>query len=145
MRTFIYILVFLALSCLGPSPVAASELGPMRAAVERVVDGDTVRVRVAIWLDQEIRVAVRLADVDAPELFRPECPGEKARAQSAKAFVETFLEGREVMLHDIRRGKYAGRVAARIEADGEDLGRALVAAGLGSTDLKTRWCESARS
>ena len=82
---------------------------------------------------------------DLPELFRPECPGEKARARSAKAFVETFLEGREVMLHDIRRGKYAGRVAARIEADGEDLGRALVAAGLGSTDLKTRWCEGARS
>lgn len=117
----------------------------MRASVERVVDGDTVRVRVAIWLDQEIRVAVRLAGVDAPELHRPECLGEKARARSAKAFVEAFLEGREVMLHDIRRGKYAGRVAARIEADGEDLGGALIAAGLGSADMKTRWCESARS
>ena len=117
----------------------------MRAAVERVVDGDTVRVRLAIWLDQEIRVAVRLADVDAPELYRSACAGEKARARSAKVFVESFLEGREVMLHDIRRGKYAGRVAARIEADVEDLGRALVAAGLGSTDLKTGWCESARS
>ena len=141
MSLFIYILVFWAVS----APAAASELGPMRAAVERVVDGDTVRVRVAIWLDQEIRVAVRLAGVDAPELHRSACPGEKARARSAKAFVETVLEGREVMLHDIRRGKYAGRVAARIEADGEDLGRALVAAGLGSADMKARWCESARS
>lgn len=141
MRFIIYILVFLVVPCSG----AASELGPMRAAVERVVDGDTVRVRVAIWLDQEIRVAVRLADVDAPELFRPACANEKARAQSAKAFVEAFLAGRDVTLHDIRRGKYAGRVAARIEADGRDLGGALVEAGLGSADLKTRWCERAGS
>ena len=145
MRVLIYILVFFAFLNAGPHGAAASELGPMRAAVERVVDGDTVRVRVAIWLDQEIRVAVRLADVDAPELFRPACPGEKARAQSAKAFVESFLAGREVTLHDIRRGKYAGRVAARIEADGEDLGGALVAAGLGAPVRKARWCETPRS
>lgn len=112
----------------------------MRGEVERVVDGDTVRMRVAIWLDQEIRVAVRLADVDAPEMFRPQCEAEKAQGQSAKAFVEGFLQGRNVMLHDIQRGKYAGRVAARIEADGEDLGAALVAAGLGAKNLKHVWC-----
>lgn len=112
----------------------------MRADVERVVDGDTVRMRVAIWLDQEIRVAVRLADVDAPEVFRPQCAAEKTSGESAKAFVEGFLQGRDVMLHDIQRDKYGGRVAARIEADGEDLGAALIAAGLGAKDFQHVWC-----
>ena len=112
----------------------------MRGEVERVVDGDTVRVRVAIWLDQEIRVAVRLADAYAPEIRGPRCAAEKRRGQSAKAFVEDFLAGRAITLHDIRRAKYAGRVAARIEADGEDLGAALVAAGLADRQPGRGWC-----
>ena len=130
-------------------PAAAADLSPMRAAAERVVDGDTVRVRVAVWLDQELRVAVRLADVDAPEMFRPRCDDERAKGEAAKAFVEAFLKGREVMLHDIRRSKYAGRVAARIEADGRDLGAALRAAGLGSAAGDAaggaRWCSGPES
>ena len=146
-----YILVFLAgatsaAAAMMAAPAAAADLSPMRAAVERVVDGDTVRVRVAVWLDQELRVAVRLAEVDAPEMFRPRCADERAKGEAAKAFVEAFLKGREVMLHDIRRGKYAGRVIARIEADGRDLGAALRAAGLGSTaDEGARWCPGAES
>lgn len=137
----VYILVFLALL---PAQIhradAGTALAPMRGEVERVVDGDTVRMRIAIWLDQEIRVAVRLAEVNAPELFRPKCDAEEARGQSAKAFVEGFLQGREVMLHDIQRDKYAGRVAARIEADGKDLGAALIDAGLAVGGGKGRWC-----
>jgi len=124
---------------------AAAALSPMRAAVERVVDGDTVRVRVAVWLDQELHVAVRLADVDAPELFRPGCPDETAMGEAAKTFVEGFLRGREVTLHDIRHGKYAGRVAARVEADGRDLGAALRAAGLGAAPGEARWCPAPKS
>ena len=138
MKEIIYILV--CIFCLPAPAVASSELGPMRGEVERVVDGDTVRMRVAIWLDQEIRVAVRLADAYAPEIRRPRCAAEKRQGQSAKAFVEDFLAGRVITLHDIRRGKYAGRVAARIEADGEDLGAALVAAGLADREPKRVWC-----
>ena len=41
--------------------------GPVAATVERVIDGDTIEVKAQIWIDQELRVAVRLAGVDAPE------------------------------------------------------------------------------
>ena len=141
MRVIIYFCVLFGL--LAADARAALRPGPTPAAVERVVDGDTVRMRVAVWIDQELTVAVRVADVNAPELFRPACPAEKAKARDAKAFVERFLEGREAVLSDIRRGKYAGRVVARIEADGADLGAALVAAGLAVEEGRGAWCMSA--
>ena len=50
-------------------------------------------------------------------------------------------------LRDIRYGKYAGRVLARVEiAGGEDLGRGLMAAGLArpyAGRARTSWCEEA--
>ncbi|MEO1136420.1 MAG: thermonuclease family protein [Pseudomonadota bacterium] len=123
---------------------AAGFDGSARARVERVIDGDTIKMRVAIWLDQEILVSVRLADVDAPELFRPKCEEERRKAKAAKAFVETFLQGGEADLQEIERGKYAGRVVARIKTDRGDLSRALVAAGLGVDGRRGDWCNNVR-
>ncbi|MEO1253033.1 MAG: thermonuclease family protein [Pseudomonadota bacterium] len=123
------------------APAAAGKYeGPATAAVERVVDGDTVRVRVGVWIDQELSVSVRVAGVDAPELFRSKCEDEKAKARLAKSFVEDFLEGGRATLTNIKRGKYAGRVVARIEADGRDLGDALIAAGLAVRETRGAWC-----
>ncbi len=117
--------------------------GPVPAHVERVIDGDTVEVRARIWIDQEIRVAVRIADVDAPELFRPACAAEKARALEAKAFAAGFFADGEARLRDVRRDKYGGRVVARLEnGAGEELGEALVAAGLAVHGLSGAWCEA---
>lgn len=127
--------------CAAIAPLQAAEFsGLPRAQVERVIDGDTVKMRVAIWLEQEILISVRLSGVDTPELFRPKCEAERALALEAKSFVEDFLQGGEAELIDIEQGKYAGRVVARIEADGEDLGSALVAAGLGVRAKKGNWC-----
>lgn len=135
---------FASLLFLLSAPAAAALFdGPAVGRVERVIDGDTVKMRVAIWLDQELLVSVRLADVDAPELFRPKCDAERRLAQEAKAFVEAFLGNGEASLLDIQRGKYAGRVVARIETSRGDLGAALVAAGLGSKEAKRRWCAGA--
>lgn len=114
--------------------------GPAPATLERVVDGDTIKVRVAIWIDQELLVSVRIADIDAPELFRPKCPAEKARAREAKAFVERFLSRSDVTLADIERGKYAGRVVARVAGPEGDLGAALVRAGLAVDGPRGEWC-----
>ena len=127
--------------CAAMAPLQAAEFsGLARAQVERVIDGDTVKMRVAIWLEQEILISVRLSGVDTPELFRPKCEAERALALEAKSFVEDFLQGGEAELIDIEQGKYAGRVVARIEADGEALGSALVAAGLGVRANKGNWC-----
>jgi len=119
---------------------AEAPLGPTSATVERVIDGDTVRMRVVIWIDQELVVSVRLAGVDAPELFRPKCAGERAKAKLAKQFVEDFLNGGSVTLHDIGRDKYGGRVVARVETVDGDLATALVGAGLAIEGGKGRWC-----
>ncbi|MEO1241125.1 MAG: thermonuclease family protein [Pseudomonadota bacterium] len=120
---------------------ARSAIGPAAASVERVIDGDTVRMRVAIWIDQELVVSVRLVGVDAPELFRPKCADEREKAERAKQFVEDFLKGGDAMLHDIGRDKYGGRVVARIETADGDLSAALVDAGLAVRSDKGVWCQ----
>ena len=134
---------FLSLIAVAPvlTPVWAGGFeGPARGAVERVVDGDTVKVRVGVWIDQELVVSVRIAGIDAPELFRPKCPAEKEKARAAKKFVEDFLAHRAVTLEEIRRGKYAGRVIARLEAGGRDLGQALVDEGYAVEGKRGVWC-----
>lgn len=115
--------------------------GPVAARVERVIDGDTVEVRARIWIDQEILIAVRVADIDAPELFRPRCSAEKARALEAKAFAADFFSDGGAALRDVRYGKYAGRVVARIEnSAGEAFADAIVAAGLAALAADASWC-----
>jgi len=122
---------------------AASDIpGPVAAEVERVIDGDTVRVSAKIWVDQRVSTAVRIYGVDAPELFRPLCEAERETARKAKALVEAII-GQGVMLRDISHDKYGGRVVARLEsADGTDIGAALLEAGLAvEIGADDPWCE----
>ncbi len=123
--------------------------GPVPAEVLSVIDGDTLEVRAVIWLGQVVSTRVRLAGIDAPEL-RGKCAREQALAERARAYLLARLEGGDrarVRLRDIRYGKYAGRVLARVEtAGGEDLGRGLMAAGLArpyAGRARTSWCEEA--
>lgn len=111
--------------------------GPIRAEVLRVIDGDTIEVRAAVWVGQSVTTKVRLAAVDAPELSAI-CPEERDKAVAARAFVEQWLDDTadglpvRVRLRTVRYGKYAGRVVADVEAgdeSGGDLGQALLSAG----------------
>lgn len=88
LRTFGLILIAPFLEA-GATPAAID--GPVAAMVERVVDGETVRVSARIWVGHTVSVAVRVAGVDAPELYRPRCDAEREAARRAKAFVETLL------------------------------------------------------
>ncbi|NWG72457.1 MAG: thermonuclease family protein [Parvularculaceae bacterium] len=123
------------------APAHASALaGPVAATVERVIDGDTFKARAAIWIDQEIVISVRLAEVDTPELARAACPAEKARAEEAQSFTAAFLAGRAI-LTDIRHDKFAGRVVARVaNVAGDDLGEALLRRGLAARGAGADWC-----
>ena len=114
----------------GPTGRAGETLpGPQRALLLDVVDGDTIRARARIWLGTDVEILVRLDGIDAPEL-RGACPEERALAARARHRVENLAAGRELLLRDIRYGKYAGRVLARVESGGRDIGAALVAEGL---------------
>lgn len=130
-----------AAACCAAGALAEPLAGPVPARVERVIDGDTIEVRARIWIDQEIMIAVRVADADAPELFRPSCPAEKAKALAAKTFAAEFFADGGARLRDVRYGKYAGRVVALLEnSAGDELGAALIAAGLATREKSGEWC-----
>jgi len=143
-RTALTGLVF-GYGCVLAAEAAGGALdGPVAAQVVQVVDGDTLRVRAQIWLDQEITVKVRLADIDAPELRSADCTAEKDRARAAHAFLAAWVEGRAVTLTDIRHDKYGGRVAARAaDAQGRDLSDGLVAAGHAAPYGEAAYCRLA--
>jgi endonuclease YncB( thermonuclease family) len=119
--------------------------GPVRAFVERVIDGDTLYVRAYIWLEQEIRVMVRVNGVDAPEL-NGRCPYEKQLARSAKSFVESAVGRQKVLLQNITRGKYGGRVIASVGyARSRDLATELLQNNLArkySSGQRKLWCRN---
>jgi endonuclease YncB( thermonuclease family) len=100
--------------------------GPVAAHLVRVVDGDTIEVLARIWPDHYVETLVRLAGIDAPEL-RGRCAEESARALRAKDRLAELLAGGRLELVDVRYGKYAGRVVARVlAADGRDVAQALL-------------------
>lgn len=113
------------------APAGAAELlpGPVPAEVVSVVDGDTVKVRAHIWLGQAVETSFRLDGIETPEL-RGDCDGERRLARAARDYLATIVAGRDVALRDIAQDKYGGRIVARMDdADGRDLGQALIAAG----------------
>ncbi|PHS21451.1 MAG: nuclease [Robiginitomaculum sp.] len=138
-----FLLAILLCLCTHASPVQGRDTlsGPIAAEMVRVVDGDTLAVRALIWPGQHIDIKVRLAGIDAPELFRPRCAGERLRANEARDFL-IRRSGPKVMLKAVHLGKYAGRVIARVEnSAGEDLSALLLAAGLAhSMANKEGWC-----
>jgi len=134
-----------ALATASPGPAMAGErlAGPVAAEVTRIVDGDTIAVRAHVWLGQTIETLVRLAGIDAPE-SRAACAVARSRAAAAQGRLAALVAGRAVVLWDVRYGKYAGRVLARVtDADGRDIGATLVAAGLAVPYDRRRavdWC-----
>jgi endonuclease YncB( thermonuclease family) len=92
---------------------------------------------------------IRLDGVDAPEL-RGKCDEERRAAGAARAFLaERLGHDAAVSLRDVRHGKFAGRVLARVEtAAGEDLGTVLLGAGLARRydgGRRAGWCAGGAS
>jgi endonuclease YncB( thermonuclease family) len=117
--------------------------GPYRAALEEVVDGDTLNVRVTVWLGQELSVAVRVRGIDAPERHG-KCASERQRAEAATAALARLVAARKLVLSDIEGDKYFGRVIAHVEAAGVDVGAALLAGGHARAydgGARGGWCE----
>ena len=90
-----------------PQLIAAEALaGPVAAMVTRVVDGDTIEVRAAIWLGQTLIIRVRIDGVDAAEL-EARCPEERKLALAARDFLARRLNGAAVKLTHVVYDKYA--------------------------------------
>ncbi len=128
MRRLLVLALLAALAALAPGVVrdelAARGGDAQEGRVVRVVDGDTVHVRLASG-----RERVRLIGVDTPEVTgsRRECWGARASAATRR-----LLAGRRVRLRtDVEERDRFGRLLAYVErsADGLDAGAELLRRG----------------
>lgn len=91
-------------------------------------DGDTVRA------------TFRIANIDAPEI-KGQCEFERTLAIKAREFTRVWLAKGHVTIKQTGVDRY-GRILATVERDGEDLGKALIAAKLARPWVGKRqpWC-----
>ncbi len=135
----------MSLSVVGAIPSRAAETlaGPYTAHVERVIDGDTLAVRVPVWIGQELRVLVRVRGIDAPER-RGRCAAERVLAKRASAYLEAMIAGGPVRLSRVSGGKYFGRVLADVTtAEGNDVAQRLLSRKLARPyrgKARGSWC-----
>lgn len=150
MRPLALILLLIALVPIGTGMAASRLTGPLPARVLSVVDGDTLAVRVTVWLDQEVVTRVRLNGIDTPE-SRSTCADEKRMAAKARerltSLVASAMDGKGdqvVLLHNVVHDKYGGRVRAEVRlADGTDIATALIRDGLARAyqgGKRQPWC-----
>lgn len=136
-------LMLLALAWSADSPASQRLAGPVLAEVIEVVDGDTVLVAAHIWPDHQVVTRVRLVGIDAPEI-KSRCAKEQRLARRAQAHLQALLAGGDVVLRNIRFGKYAGRVLASMETHaGTDVGQALLKGGFArpyTGGKRASWC-----
>ena len=115
------------------------------AKVIRVYDGDTFTADAQPWPGITIRVSVRLDGVDTPEI-RGQCEKEKRLAIEAREELKTALGGigKMVVLEEMKRGKYSGRVIARvINSNGKNVSDSMIQTGHGrkySGGDRQSWC-----
>lgn len=125
------------------TPCASFDSPPSPAEALRVIDGDTVEMRVHVWLGQDVTTHVRLRGVDAPEL-RSSCRAETDAAARAHERLRALVAAGGLTVVDPRPDKYFGRVVAGLRlADGDDAAAALLREGLARPyDGKARkpWC-----
>lgn len=103
----------------------------MEAVAERVLDGDTIKVRLVGEMPELFREeSVRLRHCDTPEKH-DERPEIAALARRATDFTTSRITpGMALTLRDVGFDKYGGRLLADVEVDGENLCRSLIGAGL---------------
>jgi micrococcal nuclease len=116
-----------------PPPARAPEAAAQtaKARVLRVIDGDTLKVRLATGQS----ATVRLIGIDTPETRKPgtavQCGGADATARMKQLALRNG-KGRSVTLtSDPTQDVFDdyGRLLAYVNAGGSDLGRSMVASG----------------
>jgi len=87
-----------------------------------------------------LRATFRIANIDTPEI-KGACDSERKLALRAKNFTSEWLSKGAVTIKQTGLDKY-GRVLALITRNGDDLGLALIEAGLARpwTGRREKWC-----
>jgi micrococcal nuclease len=106
-----------------PAP-ATTEPGRLAPGACRAIDGDTIACGAT---------RVRILNIDTPELgAHARCPAEAALAERARQFTARRLAtgSVEIRVDSKRPRDRNGRTLAWVSVDSQDLGEALIAAGL---------------
>tara|TARA_R110002020_G_scaffold184769_2_gene381996 strand:- start:1093 stop:1431 length:339 start_codon:yes stop_codon:yes gene_type:complete len=98
-----------------------------QAEVLRVVDGDTIDVRVDLGFKVHYNVRVRMYGINAPE-SRTRDKEEKVRGLAAKERLEQLTTGKDIILKSHGVGKF-GRCLGTIIAGDVNVNSALVDEG----------------
>jgi endonuclease YncB( thermonuclease family) len=99
----------------------------LHGRVERVIDGDTIRVRHAAWYPlpfgqryvgrlSDHTLSIRAYGVDSPEIGKFGKPSQ-AFAVQAKEFTKQLLQGRMVTIKLLRKDQY-DRAVAKVQVSG---------------------------
>ncbi len=113
--------------------------GPYAAELVKVVDGDTLDMRVAIWPGLVAEYAVRVRGIDAPETYRPGCEEEReAGKRAADAVRLLYAPETEIRLSEVSYDPFYGRVVATV-ARGTEEGWIDLADELAERELAQRW------
>jgi endonuclease YncB( thermonuclease family) len=146
LRPLLFALLFLPLlarTCAAYAPHSEVVAGPVTGQVTEILDGDTVTVRLHVWIGEEIQTSVRIAGIDAPEIHG-KCEKERRMAQEAKSELAALLSDSAITLYDIRLEKYAGRVLASARnGDGTDISGHMLDKGLARAyggEKRKPWC-----
>lgn len=115
------------------SPFPFPEGPCYRGVVRHVVDADTLDVFCDLGLYQYTYVTVRLAGINAPEVYGTNAKVHAPHGQEAKALAERLVLGKHVLITTEKDKQSFGRFVASItyaDDDGpRDLAEALRAAG----------------
>lgn len=122
-----------------PSPSASIDLLPVGYEVDRVVDGDTVKLMI-----NGVSQSVRIIGIDTPETVHPrmdvQCYGPEASARAKE-----LLEGKTVQLEqDLSQGetdRYGRLLGYLTLEDGRDFGRIMIEEGYAEEVTYDGWYE----
>ena len=97
-----------------------NDLYTYKAAVERVVDGDTIIVKIDLGFGNRCREYLRFRGIDAPEIDTPE--GKKAR----QFVVNELAKVDHIILTSTKSDKYGRYLADVYYGDGKHLNQKLL-------------------
>jgi len=140
-----WLIIMAAVAATAPAYANDNLTGPVQAEVIAILDGDTIKARAHMWLDQSVEISVRIRGIDAPELLKPRCPYEEELAQAARDEVISLIGEQAVTLYNIGHDKYSGRVVAQVLTSANvDIGKYLIKRGYAKPwegqGKKPEWC-----
>ncbi|MGI1805915.1 thermonuclease family protein [Exiguobacterium sp. TDN 0502] len=135
MRRFFMIVLVLLLTLMGCAPEETNRLGIKKpndenitkATVERVIDGDTLKVRLADGKAESVRLLL----VDTPETVKPDTPVQPYGNEASQFTKEALPSGTAIRLErDHSRTDRYGRVLAYVWYGDKMLNQELLRNGL---------------